>query len=557
MRLENKKRKVSRMKKVLSLLLVLLVSTAFLMAADGPVVNTQFGPVQGIRPEADRPNVVEFRSIPYAAPPVGELRWAAPVDPEPWTDVLVCDEYADIPMQVLGGATAQPYDQDFYFDGVPAMSEDCLYVNVYTTDENIAEGGKPVFVWFHGGGLTSCYNFEPEANGYSMAERGIVVVSVEQRLGAFGYLALPQLTEEQGQSGNYGLMDQIKAMDWIANNIEAFGGDPTNITAGGQSGGTTKSMAMVMSPELNVPVNKLILQSGLKFVQAYPTQEEAEAKGQAYLEDLGLDPNATLEDLRALPAEALMDANSANFPSGMNQDGKYVVYSDNLEAILDGDFDDISILSGTNLGEGGYPTSPTAESFYENFKNELGDLYDKYDFENLVKVTDISAQTTARQLGTFGIGNNVSRNLMVNRLYGALMDERTNGESKNYSYLFTHFTPERITDIGTARSAAEQWAWHSSELWYTFDSLKEGFPAVRDWTHYDYELADIMCDAWCSFIATGDPNCETLPAEWPEADDGMGYIVFGNGVYSAENELTPLENLMAEYTAAEFGFPAN
>ncbi|MBO8436281.1 MAG: carboxylesterase/lipase family protein [Spirochaetes bacterium] len=545
------------MKRLLTFLVLLAAIAAFAFGADGPVVNTEYGPVQGIHPDTSLPDVVEYRGIPFAAPPVGDLRWKAPQDPEPWTEVLVCDTYAPIPMQVLGGATAQPYDQDFYFDGVPEMSEDCLYLNVVTTETNIAEGGKPVFVWFHGGGLNSCYTFEPEANGAEMAERGIVVVSVEQRLGPFGYLALPQLTEEQGQSGNYGLMDQIKAMEWVRDNIAQFGGDPDNITAGGQSGGTTKSMAMLMSPEMDVKVNRLILESGLKYRQSYPTNADAEAQGERYLEDLGLDPAITLDELRAIPADGLIDNTSANYPQAMNQDGLYVVYPDNYDAIMVGVFDNVQILSGTNLGEGSYPASATADAFYAGFRAELGDeLYDAYDFENLVKVTDVSAQTTARQLGTYGLGSNVSRNLMVNRLYGAMIAERTNGETKNYTYLFSHFTPESVSDIGTARSAAEQWAWHSSEMWYTFDSLKPGLPAVREWTDYDYQLADIMCDAWVSFIKTGDPNNATLPVEWPVADDGMGYIQFGNGISAHTGELTKLEQLMADYTTQEFG-PAN
>lgn len=545
------------MKKLLLLLALIFFSVGFIFAVDDHIINTEFGPVQGINPNDESEDIIEFRGIPYAAPPVGELRWKEPVDPEPWVDVLVCDEYADIPMQVLGGAVAAPYDQDFYYDGVPSMSEDCLYLNIITTKENIEEGNKPVFVWFHGGGLNSCYTFEPEANGTEMAKRGVVVVSVEQRLGVFGYLSLPQLTQEQGQSGNYGLMDQIKAMDWIRKNIASFGGDPENITAGGQSGGTTKCMAMLISPEMTTKVSKLILESGLKFRTSYSTNEEAERNGQKYLEDIGIDKNISLDMLRSIPAEDLMDAASQYYPQSMNQDGKYVVYSDNLDAILAGEFDDVQILSGTNLGEGSYPSCVGSKSFYEAFEKELGDLYEKYDFENLITVTDSSASITARQLGTYGLGSNVSRSLMVNRLYGKLIDERTNGNSGNYTYLFSHFTPESVNDIGTLRSAAEQWAWHSSEMWYTFDSLKPGIPEVREWTDYDYELADIMCDAWVSFIKTGDPNSETLPVEWPVAGSSMGYIEFGNGVSSHCQPLNALENLMKEYTVRKFNFPEN
>lgn len=519
------------------------------------IVDTAYGKVQGINHTGDYADVVEFRGIPYAAPPVGDLRWKAPVDPEPWEDVLVCDTYKDIPMQVLGGAEVEPYLSDLYYDGVPKMSEDCLYLNIMTTGDSMnADAKKPVFVWFHGGGLNSCYTFEPEGNGEAFAKNGIVFVSVEQRLGAFGYLSLPQLTEEQGQSGNYGLMDQIKAMQWIKENIANFGGDPENITVGGQSGGTTKAMSMEASPMMDVEVDRLILESGLKYTSPFATQEEAENQGVAYLQDLGLDGEISLEELRSMDAAELLDNTSASYPQSMNQDGLYVTYANIKDAVDAGVFDNVSILSGTNMGEGSYPQVTNAEDFYAAYKEQLGDLYDKYDFENLVKVTDISAGSTSRELGTYGLGTNISRSLMVNRLYGKMMAERTGGATKNYSYVFSQVTPESITDIGTDRSAASQWAWHTSEMWYAFDSMREGVPEVRQWRDWDYELAEKMNQYWSNFIKTGDPNGEGL-AEWPVADENMGYIDFGAGIAVHNEELCELEQLMAEFTSNQFGLP--
>lgn len=455
------------------------------------VVETAYGKVQGINSvDENYEDVVEFRGIPYAAPPVDDLRWKPPVDPEKWDDVLVCDTYKDIPMQVLGGAEVEPYKTDIYYDGVPKMSEDCLYLNVMTTEDSLSSTEKkPVYVWFHGGGLNSCYTFEPEGNGEAFAKNGIVVVTVEQRLGVFGYLSLPQLSEEQGQSGNYGLMDQIKAMEWIKENIANFGGDPENITVGGQSGGTTKAMAMTASPKMDVEVDKLILESGLKYNMEFQTQESAEEKGTAYLGDLGLDEATTLEDLRNMDAEKLIDSTSSNYPGSMNLDGLYVTYESIQDSINDGVFDEISVLSGTNMGEGSYPKVSTADDFYAQYKEALGDLYDKYDFENLVKVDDNTAAMVSRQLGTYGLGTNVSRSLMVNRLYGKTMSERTDGKAVNYTYLFSHATPESMSDLGTDRGWANQWAWHTGEMWYAFNSLREGVPAVRQWTDWDYELA--------------------------------------------------------------------
>lgn len=520
------------------------------------VVETAYGKVQGINStDENYEDVVEFRGIPYAAPPVDDLRWKPPVDPEKWDDVLVCDTYKDIPMQVLGGAEVEPYKTDIYYDGVPKMSEDCLYLNVMTTGDSLSSTEKkPVYVWFHGGGLNSCYTFEPEGNAEAFAKNGIVVVTVEQRLGVFGYLSLPQLTEEQGQSGNYGLMDQIKAMEWIKENIANFGGDPENITVGGQSGGTTKAMAMTASPKMDVEVDKLILESGLKYNMEFQTLESAEEKGTAYLGDLGLDEAATLEDLRSIDAEKLIDSTSSNYPGSMNQDGLYVTYENIQDSINDGVFDEISVLSGTNIGEGSYPQVSTADDFYAQYKEALGDLYDKYDFENLVKVDDNTAAMVSRQLGTYGLGTNVSRSLMVNRLYGKMMSERTDGKAANYTYLFSHSTPESISDLGTDRGWANQWAWHTSEMWYAFNSLREGVPEVRQWTDWDYELAEKMNQYWSNFIKTGDPNGDGL-AYWPAADENMGYIQLGDGISTHEEELTDLEKLMMDYTTNYFNFP--
>ena len=193
-------------------------------------------------------------------------------------------------------------------------------------------------------------------------------------------------------------MDQIKAMEWIKENIANFGGDPENITVGGQSGGTTKAMAMTASPKMDVEVDKLILESGLKYNMEFQTLESAEEKGTAYLGDLGLDEAATLENLRSIDAEKLIDNTSSNYPGSMNRDGLYVTYESIQDSINDGVFDEISVLSGTNIGEGSYPKVSTAEDFYAQYKEVLGDLYDKYDFENLVKVDDNTAAMVSRQL---------------------------------------------------------------------------------------------------------------------------------------------------------------
>ena len=268
--------------------MVVLMASAAMMMLSGMtvsasenldnVVDTSYGKVQGINStDEGYEDVVQFKGVPYAAPPVGDLRWKAPVDHEKWDDILVCDTNREMPMQELG--FVEPSGTDFHNNTAPEMSEDCLYLNISTTEENLtSDEKKPVYVWFHGGGLTVGHTYSAEGNLDAFAENDVIAVSVEQRLGVFGYLSLPQLSEEQGQSGNYGLMDQIKALEWIKENIANFGGDPENITVGGQSGGTMKAMSMIASPQMDVDVDKLILESGLKYVGAFQSQEDAEKK---------------------------------------------------------------------------------------------------------------------------------------------------------------------------------------------------------------------------------------------------------------------------------------
>lgn len=525
-------------------------------ASESTIVSTQYGQLEGTHVDSDKASdIVEYRGVPYAKPPVGELRWKAPQDPESWSGVRKADTYRSMPMQNLE-PDIEPWGSDFYYGDIPQMSEDCLYLNVTTTQSALdGKTKRPVYVWFHGGSLDKAYTNEPEANAAAFAANGIIVVSVEQRLGAFGYLSLKQLSDEQGQSGNYGLMDQIKAMQWIHNNIAPFGGDPSNITIGGQSGGTTKSVAMAASPKLSIPVKGMVLESGLKWTDKYLSQSAAEQRGAAYLQDLGLDPNTSLEQLRSMDAEQLMNTASKNWSGKMTQDNDYITYASAEEAIRAGAFDSINILTGTNYGEGSDHKIVTASDFDSYYRQLLGDLYDEYDFGDLVKVTDQTAAYTARELETYGLGTNGGRNLMVARTFGRMMNKRTNGRQSTYAYVFSHITPQNVADIGTDRSRAANWAWHSSELWYAFDSLDAGTPPARQWTDYDHTLAKQVNAYWSNFIKTGDPNGQsdgTALPEWPKADDSLGYIDLGDGIQGHAKGDSKLEQLLDEYATRAF-----
>ena len=323
-------------------------------------------------------DVTIFKGIPYAAPPVGGLRWQPPQDPEGWEGVRACDTYAAIAPQYAGqGAGSEPYKTDFYWEGFPETSEDCLYLNI-TTPAATGDEQLPVYLWFHGGGQRHGWSYEPEFNAEELAKKGVIVVTVGQRLGVFGYMALPQLTEEQGTSGNYGNMDQAKAYEWVRENIAAFGGDPDNIVFGGQSGGTTKSMVLELFPDVHA--QGMVLHSGLKWFDTFAPLAEAEADGQAYLGHLGIDPDATLEELRAMDTDVFLGADMddyvANTPCSTICDGVYIKYSSVAEAVAAGEYAGINILSGTTLGEATGSQEMTADEFYAIYRSYLGDKYE-------------------------------------------------------------------------------------------------------------------------------------------------------------------------------------
>ncbi|MDO4549287.1 MAG: carboxylesterase family protein, partial [Clostridia bacterium] len=211
------------------------------------VAETVYGTVSGV---AETEDVAIFKGVPYAAPPVGELRWKAPQDPESWEGVLACDEYAPMAMQIL--STTDWYGPEFYYeymDSYPNMSEDCLYLNVATPATSV-DDNYPVIVYIHGGANMHGYSYEPEFDPTQLANKGVVVVTIGHRLGLFGYMATPELSEDSdyGSSGNYTLLDLIKGLEWVQENIASFGGDPSRVTIAGQSAGAGSVLNLMVSP---------------------------------------------------------------------------------------------------------------------------------------------------------------------------------------------------------------------------------------------------------------------------------------------------------------------
>ena len=507
------------------------------------IVETKYGKVSGVlSTDAKYEGITTFKGVPYAAPPVGDLRWRAPEDPMCWDGVRACDTYAPGAMREPMSALVtdwEPYNSDFYYEGEPELSEDCLYLNIVTGAQSPDEK-RPVYMWFHGGGLSTGYSYEIEFNGEELARKGIIVVSVGTRLNLFGYLALPQLSAEQGGvSGNYGLMDEIKALDWVYENIAAFGGDPENITIGGQSGGTMKSGALAGSPKQAGRVKRVINQSALCWFYGPKSVKEAEKTGQLYLKGAGLDPDISLEELRKIPAKDLYYGaapisigGKPAMPGSMVADGIYLESEDmreNIEKYAMG----CDYLSGVNFGEinlfeGMNPVIPqTKQEVYDEIRNILGDAAPEENLENLFPIeSDAQSDRMSRYYAGLGLGKGLFGSALLSRYFGARRAAMY-PDVKSWTYYFTHLTPTRPEDKGTKRDPDMLLAWHSSELWYTFASFREGVPPCRPWQPLDYELADIITSYWANFMKTGDPNGEGLPV-WPAADENYGWMDLGD-----------------------------
>src|SRR5579884_3834747 len=284
---------------VIPLRLAALTAIAAVMYGALPTqIHTASGVVEGVR-SADG-KVAVFEGIPFAAPPVGKLRWQAPQPVAGWEGVRKATAFGPRCMQ------ARIYSDMIFRD--PGPSEDCLYLNVWTP-ANSAEANLPVMVWIYGGGFAAGAASEPRQDGSKLAEKGVVVVSMNYRLGVFGFFAHPELTKESGHNsaGNYGLLDQLAALRWVHDNIRAFGGDPGNVTIFGESAGSMSVNAQVTSPLAAGLFKQAIGESGgdFGFTSPIPPLEQSEQNGQRFAQEIGA---PTLKDLRAKSAQDLLQA---------------------------------------------------------------------------------------------------------------------------------------------------------------------------------------------------------------------------------------------------------
>ena len=470
-------------KQVLVLSLSLFFSITSFTQVKEPVVKTEAGSVSGTTDD----EIDIFKGIPFAAPPVGELRWKAPQPVQPWTGVKKCDAFSASPMQA-SPAPFSMWSEEFLIRKEP-INEDCLYLNVWTG--TTSKEKRAVLVWIYGGGFSSGGANVPIYDGEAMAKKGIVFVSINYRVGIFGFFAHPDLTKESGYnaSGNYGLLDQVAALKWVQKNIAAFGGDPNNVTIAGQSAGSMSVNCLVASPLAKGLFSKAIAESGANLVSGAfgsRTLQQAEQDGVKTATSLHA---TTIEELRKLPAADLMKGQTMR--GGPIVDG-YVLPQPIGEIFASNKENDVALLTGWNENEG-LVFGPIKKA--EDFKKQVAEQYgnDAATFLKYYPATDDSVASTSQY--------NFSRD----QIFGVQNYTWANVESaqgkKVYVYRFTRKVP------GTG-VYAKYGAFHTGEVPYAYDNLKF---VNRPWESVDHELAAVMSSYWVNFIKTGDPNSKKLP----------------------------------------------
>ncbi len=449
--------------------------------------NVNGGTVVGI-PAAD-PRITAFKGIPFAAPPVGENRWRAPQPVIPWEGERKCFTFAPISMQHVPGLDLNNiYSREWNVDPTIPMSEDCLYLNVWTPAK-AAEERLPVFVWFFGGGLKEGNTAEMEFDGERIARRGIVVVTVNYRVAVFGFLAHPELTAQQPDAPtNFGHLDQLAGIRWAKENIAAFGGDPDNITIGGQSAGGGSVCAHLTSPLTEGLFQKAVIMSGLT-ASVFPTSiynphpfSDDEAKGVHFFELLGV---KTLAEARKLDAQFVQDkCNEFDQPFVLTfattTDGVFQT-ANATDNLLSGKYHHMPLLVTRTSSEFrmDFPAEDM-EQFRAKAREFFGDRAEAFlaacgdDFETAkekasVCVLETAAQVLAARKDALGLAD---------PLYYGVFDPSVPGWD----------------DPGT---------FHSCDLWFWFETLAKCW---RPFKGYHYDLARQMCNYLTNFIRSGDPN---------------------------------------------------
>ncbi|MVT09125.1 carboxylesterase/lipase family protein [Chitinophaga tropicalis] len=502
------------MKSLITLILLgqLTWAAAFSQSADPLVVKTVNGSLKGTKSPVT--GVKSFKGIPYAKPPVGDLRWKAPQPVENWTGIKAADRFGPRAMQkpIFG-------DMNFRSDG---MGEDCLYLNVWVPARPSKEK-LPVLVYFYGGGMVAGDGSEPRYDGESMAQRGIIALTVNYRLGVFGLLAHPELNQESPNhsSGNYSLLDQHAALVWVKENIAAFGGDPDKVTIAGESAGSISVSAQMASPLSKGLISGAIGESGAAInpTMTPVSKETAERNGVLFAEKLNA---KTIAELRAIPAAELLDkAYQKDMPPlAMNIDG-YFLPKSLTEINNAGEQAHVPLLAGWNSAEIPYNAllwgdEPTPE----NYAKKVKQLYP----EKAAEVLKLYPGNTREEVIASATALASDRFIVYSTWKWADMHTKTSGQPV-YRYVYSHPRPPMTPKMGNAQAGLAggviknagpspkpqvfQGAPHAAEIEYAMGNLASN--EVYAWTKEDYKVSATMQSYFANFIKTGNPNGKGLP----------------------------------------------
>jgi para-nitrobenzyl esterase len=484
-------------------------------------VRLDVGAVSGVPGRSATVRV--FKGIPFAAPPVGPLRWKAPQPPSRWQGVRAADKFSAMCAQLERSGLTLGLPTSV---GLGEPSEDCLYLNIWTTGTSSAQR-RPVMVWIHGGGFANGSGKSLVFDGEELAKKGVVVVTINYRVGILGFFAHPELTKESERhvSGNYGLMDMVAALQWVQKNIAGFGGDPARVTIFGQSAGSAAVADLMASPLAKGLFHRAIGESSGPGLVPMRTLSAAEQDGLRLAGTLGA---RTLADLRALSMDALLKAGGSGGPI---VDG-WVLPADVATTFQQGKQNDAPVLIGSNSDEGAVLARPVAAEAYrkqaaQRFGELAGDYLKLYpgDSDEQAKTSQIvySSDTMA-----WGMRN------------WARLQAHT-GKSPVYLYYFTRRAP---------KDAAFQGAYHDAELYYAFHNLDL---YKQSWEKWDRQLADILSTYWVNFATSGDPNGKDVPVWTPYDERRMDNVMnFGDTAKMGSGRLAqPKEKLLNAYAARQ------
>ena len=479
--------------------------------ADGLTMETAQGKVHG--KTINEGKVRAFLGMPYAAPPVGDLRWKAPQPAARWEGVRDATAFGSHCVQNV-------VFEDMIFPD-PGPSEDCLYLNVYTPAGATDQSKLPVMFWIHGGAYVGGSASEPRHNGDFLPLKGVVLVTFNYRVGVLGFLATPELVQEaNGSAGNYGLMDMVAALEWVKTNIGAFGGDAGNVTIFGESAGSFAVSTLMAAPAARGLFHKVIGESGSAFggMLGLEPLEVRTKKGSEWMASLEVQ---TLEELRTVPAEKLLEASRemgiSGFPPAI--DGKLI--TEPLETTYaEGRQAQVPLLMGWNQDEGSFFAGMDADQWKSMakmfFKKRSDECLKLYPAE-----TDEQAARSALDYG--------GDSFVAFVAWKWAEAHRKTGGSAVYRYHFERPTP-------ASKYHPEPFSFHSSEIDYVFGTLDTRPEAV--WQPEDRKLSEQMMNYWTNFAKTGDPNGPGLP-EWPKYGEHDELIHLDTVITSGPDTLRP------------------